>query len=244
MKSAIRFARRAAITFAASCLVVLAGVAHAGDKAQLSGSWNFNPDRSDDAQQKVQQAQQAQQAQQTGQRGTGGGGYPQGGYPGGSSPGAGYPRGGYPGTGNPGGGYPGTGSSTGSGGINHDGIGNPGSGVSSQEWAQLSANPKYLNINQQDDQIVITDSDHSRILYPDGKKHQTKDENGQKISTKTEWQGDELVAETRTWSGKLTERFRLSSDGKQLIVVSRFEGSSLTVPLIIQRVYDSSSEAH
>src|ERR1700758_5066737 len=100
MKSAISVWMRAAIPFAVCCLLALLGVAHAADKAQLNGSWNFNPDRSDDAQQKVQQAQQAQQAQQVGQGGAGGGGYPQGGYPaGGGPPGAGYPRGGYPGTG-------------------------------------------------------------------------------------------------------------------------------------------------
>ena len=123
-------------------------------------------------------------------------------------------------------------------------MGNAGSGVSGQEWAQLATNPKYFNITQHDDQIIITDSEHTRILYPDGKKHKATDEGGQKISTKTEWQGNDLVAETRTWSGKLTETFRVSSDGKQLTVVSRFENSSLATPLSIQRVYDLGSEGH
>jgi hypothetical protein len=237
MKCPSGLSRRAAIPFAVCCFLAIMGVAHAGDKAQLSGNWNFNPDQSDDAQRKVQEAQQAQQSDQ---RGTGGGGYPQGGNPG--YPGGGYPGGGrgYPGTG----GYPGGGGYPGSGGTGRGGLGNAGSGISNQEWAQLAANPKCLNIAQHDDQVVITDSDHTRILYPDGKKHQAKDENGQKISTKTEWRGDELIAETRTFSGKLTETFHLSSDGKQLTVVSQFENSSLSVPLSIQRVYDLSSEAH
>jgi hypothetical protein len=124
------------------------------------------------------------------------------------------------------------------------GMGNPGGGVSSQEWDQLAANPKYLQINQRDDQIVISDdSDHTLTLYPDGKKHEEKDENGKKISTKTEWQGDALIAETKMRSGKLTETYQVSSDGKQLIVVSRYDNSSLSGPLSIQRVYDMGNAA-
>jgi hypothetical protein len=121
------------------------------------------------------------------------------------------------------------------------GMGNPGGGggVSGQDWEALATNPKSLRINQRDDQIVISDdSDHTRTLYPDGKKHEEKDADGKKTSTKTEWQGDALIAETKLHSGKLTETYRVSSDGKQLIVVSRFDNSSLSGPLSIQRVYD------
>ncbi len=91
---------------------------------------------------------------------------------------------------------------------------------------------------------MITDSDHTSVLYPDGKKHKATDENGNKISTQTEWQGNELIAETRMGPGKLTDTYQVSSDGKQLTVVSRFENSSLSVPLSIQRVYDLGNEAH
>ena len=123
------------------------------------------------------------------------------------------------------------------------GMGNPGGGVSGQEWNQLAASPKSLTISQRDDQIVISDSEHTRTLYPDGKKHEEKDENGKKISTKTEWQGDELIAETKMHSGKLTETYQVSSDGKQLIVVSRYDNSSLSGPLSIRRVYDMENAA-
>ena len=78
---------------------------------------------------------------------------------------------------------------------------------------------------------MITDSEHTSTLYPDGKKHKATDENGDKISTKTEWQGDQLIAEIRTESGKLTDTYQVSSDGKQLIVISRYENSSLSQPL-------------
>lgn len=78
----------------------------------------------------------------------------------------------------------------------------------------------------------------SRIPEPANIKPGTTDDNGNKISTKTEWQGDELVSETRTGSGKLTDTYQVSSDGKQLTVISRYESSSLSQPLTIRRVYD------
>jgi len=233
MKRVSWFSMRAAIPFAACCLLALAGVAHATDKAQLSGSWNFNPDQSDDAQQKVQQAKQSSQTRSAGSYPGGGGGNAGGSYPGG---GGGYPGGaGYPG---------GMGRGGMGGGGGRGGMGNPGAAVSNQEWEQLAKNPKYLNITQHDDQILIADSDHTSTLYPDGRKHKATDENGNKISIKTEWQGDKLIAETRTGSGKLTDTYQVSSDGKQLTVTSRYENSALSQPLSIRRVYDLGNEAH
>ena len=143
----------------------------------------------------------------------------------------------------PGGGGMGRGG-MGGGGQGRGGMGNPGAAVSNQEWAQLAANPKYLNITQHDNQIMITDSEHTSTLYPDGKKHKATDENGDKISTKTEWQGDELIAETRTGAGKLTDTYQVSSDGKQLTVISRYENSALSQPLSIRRVYDLGNQTH
>jgi hypothetical protein len=87
--------------------------------------------------------------------------------------------------------------------------------------------------------VVTDDSDHAQTLYLDGKKHEEKDENGKKVSTKTEWQGDTLVSEEKLeHSTKLTQSFRLSDDGKQLYVVTRLENSSLQAPVSIRRVYD------
>ena len=92
--------------------------------------------------------------------------------------------------------------------------------------------------------MIIDDSDHTRAFYPDGKKHDEKDANGKKISTKTEWSGDALIAETKMGrSGKLTETFRRSEDGKQLVVVTRYEDSSMGGPVSIRRVYDLSNAA-
>jgi hypothetical protein len=120
------------------------------------------------------------------------------------------------------------------------GQGNRGSTVSSEDWDRLAENPKFLRLDQRSDQVVVTDdSDRAQTFYPDGKKHDEKDANGKKVSTKTEWQGDTLVAETKlSHSSKLTQSFRLSDDGKQLTVISRLENSSLQAPVSVRRVYD------
>jgi hypothetical protein len=112
--------------------------------------------------------------------------------------------------------------------------------VSSEDWDRLAQNPNFLRVDQQSKQVVITDeSDRAQTFYLDGKKHDEKDANGKKVSTKTEWQGDTLVAETKlSHSTKLTQSFRVSDDGKQLYVVSRLEDPSLQAPVSVRRVYD------
>jgi hypothetical protein len=199
----------------------MAGVARAGDnQPKLGGRWQFNKDQSDDAQQKTSEVQNTQRSSTNS-----GGGYPGGGG------GGGYPGGG--------GGWPG-------GGMGRGGMGRRGgqpnraSTVSSEDWDRLAENPKFLRIDQQSKQVVVTDdSDRTQTFYPDGKKHDDKDVNGKKVTTKTEWQGDMLVAETKlSHSSKLTQSFRLSDDGKQLYVTSRLENPSLQAPVSVRRVYD------
>ena len=212
----------------AACFLaaVLAGVARAGDKQpQLAGRWAFNADQSDDAQQKISDARQNSKDN---------GGGSGGGYPGSGSPrvGMGWPMGGIW----PGGGIGGGGSGRRGGG------GNRGSGVSSEDWDRLGKDPKYLHIDQRSDQVAVADdSDQTQTFYPDGKKHDDKDANGKKVTTKTDWQGDSLIAETSlSHSTKLTQTFRVSEDGKQLYVVSRLEAPSLQGPVSIRRVFDLS----
>ncbi len=219
----------------AACFLVASviSVARAQEKTQLAGHWNFNVDQSDDSNQKVADAQNNQRNRDSG----GGGGYPGGGNTGG---GGGYPGGGYPG----GGGVWGRGGMGGGGG----GMGRNRGGastVSSQDWDRIAANPKYLSLDQRSDQIVITDdSDNSRTFFTDGKKHDDKDQDGAKITTKASWDGDVFTAETKMpHSEKLTETFRLSEDGKQLFVTSRFDAPSLNAPVSIRRVYDLSKPA-
>jgi hypothetical protein len=218
----------------------LVGVARAGDKAQLAGHWNYNQKESDDAQLKVHEAQQDSKinVDNTGNYpGTGGQ------YPGGGGGGGGYPGGGGMGRG----GMGGMGGMGGRGGMGGGGMGRPGqqsaanrAGVSSEEWDRLAQDPKYLLVEQHSDQFVVTDdNDNAQTFNPDGKKHDDKDSGGKKVSTKADWESGVLTAETRlNRSEKLTQTFRVSDDGKQLFVTTRFEDTTLAGPLSIRRVYD------
>jgi hypothetical protein len=218
------FTQSAAVPVVACFLAAtLAGVARADDKQpQLTGRWQFNADESDDAQQKISDAQQSSK-----NVGNSGGGYP---GTGGPRVGMGWPMGGI---------WPGGG---GGGGMGRRG-GNRSPNVSSEDWDRLGQDPKSLHIDQRADQIVvIDDSDRAQTFYPDGKKHDDKDADGKKTSTKTEWQGDALIAETNLdHSTKLTQTYRVSQDGKQLFVVSRLEAPSLQGPVSIRRVFDLSN---
>jgi hypothetical protein len=239
MRKVLSFTAKAGVAVAAGFLAAsLVSVARAQDKTQLTGHWNFNQDQSDDAQIKVQEAQQNSKINaNTGAGGNypgGGGGYPGGGggYPGG---GGGYPGGGGMGRG-------GMGGMGGGGGMGRGGrqATQSGSNISQEQWDRLQENPKYLRIDQRSDQIVVVDdSDRAKTFYPDGKKHDDKDAGGNKISTKASWEGGALIAETKMpHSQKLTETFRVSDDGKQLYVTSRFEAPSLAGTVSIRRVYD------
>ena len=200
----------------------LAGMARAADKPpQLTGRWDFNTNDSDDAQQKISDAQQNSR-----DKGNSGGGYPGTGSP---RVGVGFPIGGI--------GWPG-----GGGGGSRRGGGSHGNSVSSEDWDRLAATPEFLRIDQRSDQVVvIDDSEHAQTFYPDGKKHDDKDASGNKVSTKTEWQGDVLIAQTNlSHSTKLIQTFRLSDDGKELYIVSRLEAPSLQGPVSIRRVFDLS----
>ncbi len=238
---------------AAACLLAasLVVVVRAGEKAQLTGRWNFNAKVSDDAEQIVRDAQQSSHQPSETRSYPGAPGRSPGSYPGvgvdtpigsdggvrtGDPDGIGRsPVGGAAGGVNyPGGNGGETGSGGGRGGGNESGNrGNP-------AWDWLTRNPKFLQIDQHTKQMMITDdSGHVRTYYLDGKKHEEKDANGDKISTKAQWEGNTLVAETRTAnSGVLTETLRASQDGNQIYVKTRFESPSLGGPVSIRRVYD------
>lgn len=235
----------------AAALVISAGVASAKDKSpnadvpHLAGKWTYNATQSDNAKQKVQEAEQNSQVSQRGS----GGSYPNGGgYPGTDYPGGGYPSGGM-GGGGIGMGRGGIG--MGGGGMGRGGMGRGPGGRVAQDGAingddmdTLGTDPKALTIDQNEKQISVTDdTDHTEDLYPDGKKHKGDDTNGDKTGIKTHWNGNRLVSESKLGhSGKLTETYELSPDGKHLYVTSELDSSHLSSPLIIRRVYDNSAD--
>jgi len=224
--------RTRALVVASSLAAVFAVVTQtslAQSKPQFAGNWSFNQDQSDDANQKIHDAQA--------QAGSHSGGYPGGGYPGGRYPGGGYPGGG--GIGFPGGrgGMGGMGGGMGRGRARG---GAPDAGLSSADMEELAATPKSLNIKQDENKITITDdTGDTTNLYPDGKKHKETDSTGQSVTTKTRWDGDKLVSESKLHSGKLTQDYELGPDGKQLDVTSTL-GSGRNRSLVIRRVYDIS----
>jgi hypothetical protein len=238
--------RTASVLLLASALVAglaaLARLSLAENKPHLAGKWNFNQDQSDDASQKVHDAEASVKSPSGGY--PGGGGSQGGGYPsGGGYPGGGYPGGG--GIGFPGGrgGIGGGGGGVGRGGRRGSSTGE-GGGPSSEDLDKLAANPKLLRVEQDEKQITITDDNgQTRNLYPDGKKHKETDASGNSTTIKTHWDGDRLVAESKLGhSGKLTETYELSQDGKQLYAISQLDNSRLSAPLVIRRVYDSAAE--
>jgi hypothetical protein len=233
MAKIISVIAKAAVPMAACILAAaLAGVARAGEKPQLTGHWNYNAAQSDDADQKVHEAQVNNEHGIN--DGHGGAADPTAGtgYPGGGGGGGIYPTiGGMGGRGGMGGM---------GGGMGHGRQGTRGPEVTSEEWDRLAANPKYLHIEQHTDQIVVSnDSDVSQTFYTDGKKHDDKDVDGKKISTKANWEGEAFITETRlSRSQKITETYQLSDDGKQLDVTTRFEDTALNGPVTIRRVYN------
>ena len=226
---------RTRLLLAVSALAVampgLVGPLMAADNPSLAGKWNFNAGQSDNADEKIQNAQNNSAV-----RAAGGGGYPGGGYPGGGG-GMGVPMGrggiGMGGTGGMGRG----GRGRGPGGMSQ------GRGINGEDLQRLAEDSKTLTISQDEQKVsLVSETGDSKTLYPDEKKHKEKDANGQTTEFKTHWEGQRLVAESKLkHSGKLTETYEVSSDGKQLYATERLDSSSLGEPLAIRRVYDKAS---
>jgi hypothetical protein len=232
-----------AVCLAAASLV---GVAQAkekavGDKVQLAGHWTYNAKQSDDSDRKVHEAQIANE---TGvNESHGGGANPTAGTTPGGGIGDGI-GGGYPTVGGMGGGRMGAGGMGGLGGMGGGQSGRQGTRgleVSSEEWERMAANPRYVQIDQQSGQIQVSnDLDEPQTFYLDGKKHESKNASGKKISTKGTWEGDNFIAETKLGRAqRITESYHLIDDGKRLEVIMRFEDSAFNSPLVIRRVYDA-----
>ena len=232
------------LSLALGCMIAAVagstGVVLANDKPDmphLTGQWTFNPSQSDNANEKIRDAEQESQVSQRSSGGSypGGGGYPGGGYPGGG--GIGMGRGGI---------------GIGGGGMGRGGMGGGGMGrgprgavaqggeINGDDLDTLATDPKTLSIGQDGQQVSITDdAGRARTLYADGKKHKEEDLGGQKTTIKTHLDGNRLVSESKLGhSGKLTETYELSPDGKQLFYTCRLDSSKLAGPLTIRRVYD------
>ena len=215
---------------------IAGGVARAEDKAQLTGHWNFNQDQSDDAEQKVHDAQQNSRINARQQRR----------YLSGRRrriPRRGRrlsrwgtwvawrPR------------RHGRAWADGGGGMGRGGR----QGTQNREWRQRARSgiasrriPSTCGSTSAPTRLWSSTTPTTPKPFTLTAKSMTiRMRTGRKFSTKASWEGGAFIAETKLpHSEKLTQTFRVSEDGKQLFVTTRFEDSSLAGPLSIRRVYD------
>lgn len=183
----------------------------------LAGCWKLNPERSDDARQKMREAMDGMR----------GGRPPMG--PGGGGAG---------GRGGPGGGGYGGGGRGGPGGMGR----RPGGGGDPREAVRpLFEAPVELAITPTESEVVILEKDgRMRTLHPDGQKYKAE---GGSAEVKTRWEAGKLLVETKTERGaKVTETFDVAPDRSQMIVTLRLECSPMPT-VTIKRVYEPAEEA-
>ena len=91
-----------------------------------------------------------------------------------------------------------------------------------------------MTVTQTENEVTVLEKDgRLRVLHLDNQGH--KDDSG--TETKTRWDKDHLVVETKPSHGaKLTETFRLSSEGR-LVVTKLVESQSLG-SVMIKQVYE------
>jgi hypothetical protein len=223
-----------ALTMLGSVFLLSPGLRAAGTTAlatptnprpNLSGRFKLNPDESEDARQKMRESMQNSGGGR-GPGGAGGGGY--GGGRGGGMGGGGR-RGG------------GMGRSGGSGGPSDSGR-DP-----RESMRALFDAPVEMAVTATDSEIAILEKDgRLRTLHPDGQSYKAE---GGTSETKTHWEPDRLVVETKTERGsKITESYSVDAARHKLNVVVQFENAN-RAPLSVHRVYDEQgfeppAEAH
>jgi hypothetical protein len=194
-----------------------AGAARAGKAPpDLSGSWQVNEDLSRIAQQEMRRSGG------DGPRGPGRMGGGRGGGMGRRRGGGGGGGEGHPG--GPGGGPP--------GGFPGRPEGGPGS-------AGLAEAMETMTIAWAAPQLTVTSpGDRKRVFWTDGRKVREERPGGRTIKTRAHWSDNgALYVITRTGSGKRTEIFEISNDGRRLFVIIGVDGRGPR-PMQLRRVYD------
>ena len=119
------------------------------------------------------------------------------------------------------------------------GPGSSGSEDNRARLRELVEAPEQLKIAQKGSEIDMTDPEYrERKLFTDGRKiEKSKDE--RQIPVKAHWDGNQLVTEEKGPNGeKISHRYELSEEGKQLTDTLTLESKKLTTPIIIRSVYD------
>ena len=216
--------------------VAMAGLKEKPPKGvDLTGTWQIDPYRSDDAKAVLDQARSEMHDESSGGGGRGGGmrrggggGFPGGGYPGGGSGGGGFPGGGggFPGGGGGMGRHGGMGGHGGYGG-SRSGGGASGSGESPRQMLdELAANPDKLAFATTEHTLKVT-AGEANTECAAGVKVAISDASGDG-ERNCGWDGRAWVIETaRGKNFTRTDRYELSKDGKTLTYVTTATGSHM-----------------
>jgi hypothetical protein len=204
-----------------------------GGRPNFAGVWTENKDQSDDPREKMQEA-----ARNSGGGGQGGG---RGGWGGGVGGGGGVwggPAGGG-GWGVPAGGGPRGGTR---------GRGQEQDGVDARMVSEFSR----LTIEQTSSRVKVT-GESGRVLAlcsvaREGESGSGNDSTSDSSSGSSKvnaeappaahWQGNQIVALSQTNGGTTTSTYEMSSDGRQLYVMTKVEGKRLKRPVTFRLVYD------
>ena len=83
--------------------------------------------------------------------------------------------------------------------------------------------PKSMVLTYVDPKFSMTSSDgRTRTLYTDKRKQKTNNGNAE---VQARWDDGQVIAETKFGSVKVVETFALSSEGQQLVVTVKMDGS-------------------
>jgi hypothetical protein len=187
-------------------------------QADLSGTWTFNEDESDDPREQMQEMRD----------GRAGGGF------GGARPSGG-------GGGRPGGGRPGMGGGGRRPGGEPGGFGGGGDMERMREFMQMAMQTvQQMELVHDDSSVTITYLNQPALtLATNGKKWKQETDQGTEIEYKAEWKNEELRVERKIdGGGTIKERFLLSPEVDQLFVITKIEGSRMPQDLEFRRVYD------
>jgi hypothetical protein len=99
--------------------------------------------------------------------------------------------------------------------------------------------PEQLKVAQKGSEVDMTDPQYrERELFTDGRKIE-KSKDAMQIPVKAHWDHETLVTEEQGPNGeKISHRYELAPDGKQLTDTLTLESKKLKNPVIIRSVYD------
>ena len=184
----------------------------------LAGSWERDPERSDDAEEKMEAAMQ-QMREQWGGRG---GGMQPGGGGGGMPPGGG-------GRGGGGGGMPPGGGGRGGGGGGQRG--------ERGRQPQMGRIPESLDAELEGNEFRIDTGERVEIFYLDGEKHKRQLPNGAELETVAEMSGSAIHIEEKMERGKMQRKYDLSPEGQTMIMTLTMKMGGMKNPVVIRTVH-------